>query len=343
MQILEALFIRIFNFVKILLKFFKLNKVIYCFVYSKPFINEFISSLKYDGIENRKKNDKYSLTSLMIKQCHVLEKGLAMPNTRAGFGEVIVVKLFNNLNLFLSKYKIDEMSFMCFNVLKTYCKYNENLGHNIDLITKTLTDLEIKYNITKSGNSDYGYRLINRDYIIKLQNSNFAEFVTSRHSVRNFVAKPVSPEVINEAIKISLAAPSACNRQSWHVHHYNGKTCSDLLKIQNGNRGFGHLISTILVVSSDRRSYSGSNELNLPYVDGGLFAMTLIYSLHYLGLGTCCLNLCLNCNDRKKFIKTANIKKNETLIMMIAVGYMPEKFKITDSRKKVFSDIITHH
>ena len=61
------------------------------------------------------------------------------------------------------------MSFMCFNVLKTYCKYNENLGHNIDLITNKLTDLEIKYNITKSGNSDNGYRLINRDYIIKLQ------------------------------------------------------------------------------------------------------------------------------------------------------------------------------
>lgn len=62
------------------------------------------------------------------------------------------------------------------------------------------------------------------------------------------------------------------------------------MSYQNGNSGFGHTVPALFVITSDMRIFEKSGERNQGWVDGGLFAMALVYALHALGLGACMLN-----------------------------------------------------
>ncbi len=46
----------------------------------------------------------------------------------------------------------------------------------------------------------------------------FSEVLTARRSTRKFTDDKVSAEQINEMLKAAIAAPNACNMQSWHFY-----------------------------------------------------------------------------------------------------------------------------
>ena len=126
--------------------------------------------------------------------------------------------------------------------------------------------------------------------------------------------------MIKKAISIAQSTPSVCNRQTWRTHVFLDKEqIKEILKYQNGNRGFGEDAAAILIVTASLPYFIGVGERNQAFIDGGMYAMTLVYALHSLGLGTCCLNLwvsqvwILGCNE------VAKIPCDEVLIMMIAV------------------------
>ena len=65
-----------------------------------------------------------------------------------------------------------------------------------------------------------------------------------------------------------------------------------------------------------------------------MFAMSLIYALHSLGLGTCCLNWCVNNTEDKLLREFIPIEDKEVVIMMIAVGNLPDEFDVPYSQRK---------
>jgi hypothetical protein len=67
----------------------------------------------------------------------------------------------------------------------------------------------------------------------------------------------------------------------------NDTAIEQVLALQNGNRGFGHLAKRVLIVSADLHAFIGPIERNKAFVDGGMFAMSLLYALHRLELGAC--------------------------------------------------------
>ena len=105
------------------------------------------------------------------------------------------------------------------------------------------------------------------------------------------------------------------------------------LSLQNGNKGFGHLASHVLIVASDRACFASIGERNQPWIEGGLYAMSLVYALHALGLGTCCLNWSVD-NQRDAELKQAlAIPASYAIAMMIAVGSLPDIIPVAESRR----------
>jgi nitroreductase len=152
----------------------------------------------------------------------------------------------------------------------------------------------------------------------------FARNVRSRSSVRSFIPE-LAPDAqtVNQAIEDALWSPSVCNRQTSRVHLYSGKQAYELLKHQSGNRGFGHRVPLLIIVTSDLRYFSGVNERYQGWIDGGMFAMLLLLGLHARGLGAVSLNWSvLNKNDTA-IRKPAGIPDHERIIMMIGCG-VPE-------------------
>lgn len=69
------------------------------------------------------------------------------------------------------------------------------------------------------------------------------EAITSRHSVRAFLPKPVAREVVHHLLDVARFAPSGTNTQPWHVYAISGERksamCREILEDYetNGERG----------------------------------------------------------------------------------------------------------
>ena len=66
--------------------------------------------------------------------------------------------------------------------------------------------------------------------------------------------------------------------------------------------------------------------------------MSLAYSFHAEGLGTCCLNMDTNFENDIAVRKILNAK-NETVIMFMLVGNLEEKFNVAYSLKPNFDEV----
>jgi nitroreductase len=211
---------------------------------------------------------------------------------------------------------------------------------NEDLdIYKPLLSKEIKkFRSNNIGNNKGGIKKIP-----KYENFDFSSFVKSRSSLRIFSEKPIDRQIINLCVDDAKYCPSVCNRQSWKAHYFDrSETVLKLLNLQDGNNGFTENIRALFVITTDL-CYFTNLEYNQVFVEGGIFSMNLVHSLHARGIGSCCLNLCVPFVREKIIKETAGIGNNERLIMMIGIGYYNDNNLVAYSNRKDTNDILFIH
>lgn len=168
-------------------------------------------------------------------------------------------------------------------------------------------------------------------------------FFLSRHSVRDFGPAPVPRALIERAVRLAMKTPSVCNRQAWHVYQLDRRESIDrALALQNGNRGFGHDVPCLLLITADLRAFDTHGERFQHWVDGGMFAMSMVLALHALGLGACCLNWSRGAGDDRRLRRRVAIDPAHTLIMMMAVGYPSEHLKVCYSARRPLGSVLTY-
>lgn len=166
-------------------------------------------------------------------------------------------------------------------------------------------------------------------------------FFLSRASIREYVDDIPSSALIERAVRLSMSAPSACNRQPWSVYYTVDPAIRDAaLKFQSGNRGFGHQIPCLLVVAIDQRAFMPGQERYQHWIDGGMFAMSLIYALHSLGLVSCALNWSQSPSRDLAFRRAFQIADQDSIIMMLAVGFPKEESLACASERRPLPDIL---
>lgn len=166
----------------------------------------------------------------------------------------------------------------------------------------------------------------------------------ARRSVRHYTDRSVSPDLIEKCVALAQLSPSACNRQPWGVHLYtDAAQIKALLKLQNGNAGFGHQLKNLLIVTSSRKSFFDASERNEPYIDGGLFSMSLILALQSEGVSSCCLNWCVDDERDREAHRLGGIDDSEAIIMYLAVGYADDAVIVPRSARKISSTVVCKH
>jgi nitroreductase len=106
-----------------------------------------------------------------------------------------------------------------------------------------------------------------------------------------------------------------------------------------GSRGFSDTINTAIVVKCSLKHYF-MGEIHQAYVDGGLYAMSLMYALHSLGVGTIPLTLGMTSNKLKSLHNTFHEGKDELPILIIGVGALKDTFKVAISNRKDISEYV---
>jgi nitroreductase len=278
-------------------------------------------------------------TSLSINY-HIIEKGLTMPETRLGFGQPIVGKLISACETYRKiGYDTDSYEYaQTIEVLREYLTLHEKMSFEIP---KTLKEALVGLLEINKGVFGIQQMKMTSEVYFRKKDSSFDAFCRTRHSVRNYNQKHIPIDTIKECVNTARYSPSFCNRQPSFVYIANeGILKEKMLGLQNGNRGFGHLADTLLLITSDLTKVISPNERNEPFINSGLFSMTLLFALHENAIGTCVLNWSASDANDNAMRQLLGIPESQAIVMMIACGYPADELKLTASPRKPLNEII---
>ncbi|MEL7585558.1 MAG: nitroreductase family protein [Prolixibacteraceae bacterium] len=172
----------------------------------------------------------------------------------------------------------------------------------------------------------------------------FLQLNKQRRSVRYYQDKPVPRNLVEDAIKAALQAPSACNRQPFSYH-----IIDDPVRVQQaallpiGTQSFSANIRMMIFLIGDLSNYFDERDKHLIYIDGALSAESFILALETLGLSSCIINwsdIPVNNTGLKKFLK---LNDWERCVLSISVGYADPNGGIPSSVKKDIKTVVRYN
>ncbi|WP_426370147.1 nitroreductase family protein [Pseudocolwellia sp. HL-MZ7] len=291
---------------------------------------------KYAHLFKPNKN-KLTAQAHMYRLAHALEKGMALPQPRKGFGKSKIVQLTNFINEYCTQNGVDGPASSAASSIASLLSYHQTNEVDVESEKSLFTNLCNKFPElqVESEKINTGVLNLSKEKICKSLPESPEDFFGLRCSVRKYSDKKVSKDELLRVIKLANKTPSVCNRQSARVYVYDEKeSMAKVLKHQDGNAGFGHDAGTILIVTSDLSCFYKAGERNQGYVDGGLYAMSLVYAIHSIGLGSCMLNWSQGARTDQRLRDDTNIPENEVIITMIAVGNLPDNFDVAVSPRR---------
>ncbi|MGB1237298.1 MAG: nitroreductase family protein [Pseudomonadales bacterium] len=283
--------------------------------------------------------DPVALCAYLTSAYHSLEKGLAMALPKAGFGARKIRPILAAIH---TLEQLQEASFATQGArgcLKAYIEYHDVRG----LALPAELERELRDFVLQMPKRVYpgGAIRLTRAQIEAATAFDYERFVFSRSSVRHFSGESVSQDRLANIVRQALKSPRSCNREMRRVHY---STDSDqmqrLLSFHSGNRGFGHSLGAVLVVTSDLRELDMIGERNQGWVDGGIFAMALVFAAHANRLGSCMLNWSESCDQDRHLREAFDIPDNEIIITLLGLGHLPEAFEVAASPSPHVDDVM---
>ncbi|WP_347841260.1 nitroreductase family protein [uncultured Draconibacterium sp.] len=293
-----------------------------------------------DKVYNNSREEK--LKRDLTLSYHIVEKGLTMPEPRHGFGRAVVNGLADNVFRYKELNLEPDLEFnQAVSVLREYLEFHHEVGYNLDDEIKT--KLERIASDFKAVQGLKQLHISSEAYFADV-NASFDKFCMSRYTVRNFTTEEIPLDTFYKCIDLAQKSPSFCNRQPTRVHIVkSAQQKKAILEIQNGNRGFGHLAETLLVISSVISTTKDIHERNENHLNGGMFSMTLLNALHFYKIGACSLNWSVSDDRDQKMREILNIPDSEVVLLVIACGKVPEQLAIASSPRKTAKQITVAH
>lgn len=274
----------------------------------------------------------------IFRQTHIIEKGMSLSHPRKGFGKEKIKQLLMYLDEYIELgYSQNATVFLnAVHVLYQYIDFQKQLGVEISSLEEKLQ----KYKVNQENKFECGICHGTKKKMEEECQEGFLGVLKSRHSMRQFSKEPLDYNLVKKAVEAAMYSPSECNRQSVKVYVFKEEDIKKQLdKYINGNTGFAEEAKNYLIISSDVSSYTSAYERNQMYVDGSLFAMTLMLSLHYYGIGSCALQNSETIEKDKNLRSILNLPSNERVIMFLAVGHYKEEFDYAVSKRKNIGEV----
>ncbi|MBD2038532.1 nitroreductase family protein [Leptolyngbya sp. FACHB-321] len=163
----------------------------------------------------------------------------------------------------------------------------------------------------------------------------FLKLSYRRRSVRWYLQKPVSRNLIDQAITIAALSPSACNRQPFEFRIFDDpEMVKKVASIPIGTKGFSDNFPVIIVVVGKLRAYFSERDRHVIYIDGSLASMSFMLALETLGLSSCPINWPDMESKEKEMSALLGLEFDERPIMLISVGYPDPDGMVAYSHKK---------
>jgi nitroreductase len=274
----------------------------------------------------------------LTKEYHSLEKGLSYKNLRLNFGQNVLKNVIDMMYLYRElSFPLDTHVYQtALSTLSEYIEVHSANGIELTETIKHYDKLKEGSNLLTTG----GVHHFTHEEIKRLSKSNFENFSNSRHSIRDYSSEPVDYSKIEKALDLAKNTPSACNRQSWKIRIIEEpKMKKAVQNNQNGNRGFGDYVDKFILITADVSYYDKARERNQANIDGGMYAMNLLYALHYNDIAAVPLSASLTLNQETNLRNLLKISESEVFIMFIGIGNYIDEFKVPKSDRREYKYI----
>lgn len=308
---------------------------------------ERIQSKRFMGwISREESTDKARIETRLAFDIHRLEKGLSHVEFRDGFGKGVLAEISKRMVL-LEKadagYSDNPLYLQGLAVLHEYQHRHEADGYDLSqvkvLFPEHIWNKASKYQSDDSINA--GSFIMDTSSKANNLSKGFVELSEHRYSVREYSPEPVSQELLDRVYSVSMKTPSVCNRQATRVYQLTDpEKIRAALKIQGGFNGYD-MPPVLLLITSDIRAFMNNGERNEPFVDGGLFSMSLLYALEAHGLAACPLNAMFSLPQDSATRELLSMPEYELPVMYIAVGNFPEAVPVCCSTRRMPESIVT--
>ena len=290
-------------------------------------------------------SDRSKMQYTLLRENHIIEKGMSMRQTRRGFGQQKVIALIERLRRYHQLYGAEDPTFLTYplSTIQAYIAYQHHDEVAIPDIEQAFSQLCKEAGVTPDTLSiPAGIETMRAKELQQQAKADFSSLLHSRHSIRYFQDVQPSKQVLEDALSLASRTPSACNRQAWHTHIFFGDDAHELLRMQGGCNGFCDDIPCCIVVTADMKGFLGHEPFQC-YVDGGLYAQNLINALHFVGLGSIPLSCGFMSSQLLDIQKRFGIPENEVMIVIIGTGVMYDEMKIAVSTRRPVSCTNMYH
>ena len=290
--------------------------------------------------------DKERVETRLAFDVHRLEKGLSHVEFRDGFGRGVLSEISKRMML-LEKadpgFQRNPLYLQGLAVLHEYQRRHEEDGYDLsevrDLFPAQIWDAAREYHSEDFINA--GSFIMEASSKIDNLSKGFTDLAGQRYSVREYSSESIPQELLDKVYKASMKTPSVCNRQATRVYQItNPEKIKKALQIQGGFTGYA-TPPVLLLITSDIRTFMNNDERNEPFVDGGLFSMSLLYALEAYGLAACPLNAMFSLSQDRQTRKLLGIPDYEFPVMYIAAGNFPESVPVCRSTRRSPESIVT--
>lgn len=293
----------------------------------------------------RRGNDYWRLSSELVYWYHKLEKGLCLPPAARRFYGVDAARETCRLVKEWENSTFDRNHAILKAAIEALRAWRDRLNdvpppsgeHKalIEQVARLLEDYAI--------DSRYSTPILSKS----VDSSAFAhlrDLLEARRSTRDFEPDPVPEQQLEAAISAAQLSPSACNRQPWRLHFYRQPAdVKAMLRLQNGNAGFGHTVPLLAVLTSDLGTFFDSTERMEPALDGGLFLMSFVLALQAQGLSSCCLNWCVDPEVDAQGHEIGQIPSDERILTFLAIGKSSPNSTVPRSARRPLQDVFISH
>lgn len=337
-------FFKSFNFSKKLIKYISGNNIllikIYYFFFNHSFDREMQSVFLGQKLFNKRLIKRLPNISKVRREIHRIEKGLIMPVRKSFFANGYIN---STVDAFIDTYNaFDEQNKKwTLDVLTQYFNEIEKGNKNIDTSKEKFNS----FLLTEKGKQE------SRTFSIpflqskltknKISYADLLNLAKRRHSTRFFKDKKIEKQVLYNALRVGLEAPSACNRQPFEVLFIDDlELIKKAIELPMGVSTTKEEIRNFAIIIGDQSYYSEERDRHLIYIDGALFAMSFLFGLESQGVSSCVVNWPDIEIREKKFHDLFKIPNHKRGICFIALGYANEQSLIPYSEKKQPEDII---
>lgn len=282
---------------------------------------------------------KFRAQAHILRISHSLEKGMALPEVKQGFGKDKIGILLTEITRYSNIFGADEVADIALGIIEDTLAFHKLRGIDWSPFSMQVSNLRLA--VPKVSAQPTGVINLTRSEIIASAPRDPEAFFALRRSVRQFDPNPIPASSIAKAIEMAQRCPSVCNRQPVKVYCYTEREDRvKILSLQDGNRGFGVDGSVVFVITADLNAFYKNGERNQGFVDGGIFAMSLAFSLHSLGFGSCMLNWSMGAGRDIAMRRMLGIADSEVIVTLMVAGDLPSNFSVAASPRRPLSNVL---